>query len=301
MLFDKPVSVICTVFLFLLCSSEVSRFLTVKTSTEMLVDISHHDDRLAINMDLEFPRLPCGLVSMDIMDVMGTHMVNVHNSLYKKTINKKGQIIDDKKMEAEDFSSKADYEKKVEEQFSKGYGCRLIGYIVINRVPGNFHMATHSITDTVMKMEQKGYFVDFSHKINHLSFGKQDDLKVIKKEFPKIGNLNPLDGKIVYAEFTDEDAADEYGVEDDEEEEKEEWTDEDDLNEEDEEDGFEDYIIKLDEKKEENYDDGEDDGYGSDFPKPIPVAANYYLIAVPSIFTTLWGSNYAVYQLTTNS
>lgn len=97
---------VCTVFLFLLCSSELNTFLTIKTKTEMLVDISHHDDRLAINMDIEFPRLPCGLVSLDIMDVMGTHMVNVHNSLYKKTINKSGRIIEDRKMEDEDFRSK---------------------------------------------------------------------------------------------------------------------------------------------------------------------------------------------------
>jgi hypothetical protein len=43
----------------------------------MLVDISHHDDRLNINVDIVFPRMPCEIISLDVQDVMGTHIVDV--------------------------------------------------------------------------------------------------------------------------------------------------------------------------------------------------------------------------------
>lgn len=32
----------------------------------MLVDITHHDDRLNINIDIEFPKMPCDLISLDV-------------------------------------------------------------------------------------------------------------------------------------------------------------------------------------------------------------------------------------------
>jgi len=35
--------------------------------------------------------------------------------------------------------------------------------------------------------------LDLSHKINHISFGTDEDIKEIKKKFNK-GVLNPLDG-----------------------------------------------------------------------------------------------------------
>jgi hypothetical protein len=50
----------------------------------MLVDISHHDDRLNINIDIEFPKMPCDVLSLDVQDVMGTHTVDIAGSLFKK-------------------------------------------------------------------------------------------------------------------------------------------------------------------------------------------------------------------------
>jgi hypothetical protein len=59
----------------------------------MLVDISHHDDRLNINIDIEFPRMPCDILSLDVQDVMGTHVVDIAGSLFKKKISKNGDVL----------------------------------------------------------------------------------------------------------------------------------------------------------------------------------------------------------------
>jgi hypothetical protein len=32
----------------------------------MLVDISHHDDRLNINIDIVFPSMPCDMLTLDV-------------------------------------------------------------------------------------------------------------------------------------------------------------------------------------------------------------------------------------------
>ena len=44
-------------------------------------------------MDIEFPRLPCNLVSLDAQDVVGTHTVNVGGELYKRKLDAKGKEI----------------------------------------------------------------------------------------------------------------------------------------------------------------------------------------------------------------
>ncbi len=70
-----------------LCLTEISKYLSVETKSDMLVDISHHDDRLNINVDIVFPRMPCEIISLDVQDVMGTHIVDVAGQLYKKRLS----------------------------------------------------------------------------------------------------------------------------------------------------------------------------------------------------------------------
>ena len=60
------VSLACTVVLIMLCMTEVGKYLTVQTKSDMLVDISHHDDRLNINVDIVFARMPCDVISLDV-------------------------------------------------------------------------------------------------------------------------------------------------------------------------------------------------------------------------------------------
>lgn len=53
----------------------------------MFVDIKRGDDRIRVNLDIEFPYFPCDIFSLDAQDVMGTHVVNVEGSLEKFRLN----------------------------------------------------------------------------------------------------------------------------------------------------------------------------------------------------------------------
>ena len=61
-------------------------------------------------------------------------------------------------------------------------------------MPGNFHISHHAYREIVetLRKEQKQF--DFSYTINHLSFGKEQDMNRIKRNFPDQGVLSPLDG-----------------------------------------------------------------------------------------------------------
>lgn len=74
----------------------------------------------------------------------------------------------------------------------KGEGCNLNGFMSVNKVAGNFHIA---FGDSVVKdgrhihqfIPSEAPFFNVSHSISHISFGD---------EYP--GRVNPLDGKVKY-------------------------------------------------------------------------------------------------------
>eukprot|EP01120_Amphizonella_sp_Union-15-10_P011390 TRINITY_DN480_c0_g1_i1.p1 TRINITY_DN480_c0_g1~~TRINITY_DN480_c0_g1_i1.p1 ORF type:complete len:386 (-),score=71.43 TRINITY_DN480_c0_g1_i1:13-1170(-) len=78
------------------------------------------------------------------------------------------------------------FTKKLKDQ--KGEGCKIYGYLLVNKVAGNFHFAPgKSFQQNHMHVHDLGVFksggFNMSHTINKLSFGI---------EFP--GLVNPLDG-----------------------------------------------------------------------------------------------------------
>ena len=62
-------------------------------------------------------------------------------------------------------------------------GCQLFGYLLINRVPGNFHLSSHAFHDYLQRIFQLSgtRTIDMSHKINHISFGDDSEIKEIMK------------------------------------------------------------------------------------------------------------------------
>lgn len=70
---------------------------------------------------------------------------------------------------------------------------------MINRVPGNFHISSHAYREIIYELQNQGLTLDYSYKLNHLSFGKEEDMKSIKSSFPEQGVLSPIDGLEVNA------------------------------------------------------------------------------------------------------
>ena len=65
-----------------------------------------------------------------------------------------------------------------------------------------FRISTHARDDLTLSMIlEKGYNFDFSYVINHLSFGKDIDIRLIKKQFgDKVTVEHPLDGLSISAD-----------------------------------------------------------------------------------------------------
>ena len=65
---------------------------------------------------------------------------------------------------------------------------------MLHKVPGNFHLSSHDSPETAMKLMQNGYKINFTHKINHLSFGDKKEMATINYKYG--GQiLNELNGK----------------------------------------------------------------------------------------------------------
>lgn len=239
------VSIIAGIFIFWLFVSEFLYYLQIETTPQLLVDTTR-GEKLRINFDVTFPRLPCSLVSVDSMDISGEHQLEVDHNVFKKRLDYSGNDISDKPIKQNDLGStvlrtasgkevppkpdnycgpcygaeqtpesccntcdevQAAYSKKgwsfsnpeeIEQCVREGFslklqseaneGCQVYGYLMVNKVAGNFHFAPgksfqqHHMHIHDLQPFRNSHF-NLSHVVNRLSFGK---------EFP--GIVNPLDG-----------------------------------------------------------------------------------------------------------
>ena len=145
-------------------------------------------------MDINFPSAPCHILSLDVQDLMGTHIMNVGGNLMKMRYSSLGAELgiwepQDKSIEEIMMAAK--------EAFKQKEGCALQGYISVNRVPGNFHISTHDYSQVLALIQEQA---NLTHSIIELSFGVKSYVKKIRKKFKgdKYASLSPLNGMGTY-------------------------------------------------------------------------------------------------------
>ncbi len=100
------VSIIAGIFIFWLFISEFLYYLQIETQPQLLVDTTR-GEKLRINFDVTFPRLPCArtifsilnillVVSVDSMDISGEHQLEVDHNVFKKRLDLTGRELSDK-------------------------------------------------------------------------------------------------------------------------------------------------------------------------------------------------------------
>lgn len=94
------------------------------------------------------------MVGLDIQDEMGRHEVGHIDNSMKIPLN-------------------------------KGDGCRFEGEFSINKVPGNFHVSTHSATAQPQSP-------DMTHSIHKLAFGERLQVQNVKGAFNALGGADRL-------------------------------------------------------------------------------------------------------------
>ena len=84
---------ICTFILFGLTIYEVQNYLNAESRAELIVDTSHRDDFVNVNIDILFPKVPCDVLSLDVQDILGTHKADVMGDLNKYRVDAKGVVL----------------------------------------------------------------------------------------------------------------------------------------------------------------------------------------------------------------
>ncbi|KAK5810589.1 hypothetical protein PVK06_025905 [Gossypium arboreum] len=72
------------IFLF---GMELNKYLTVSTSTSIIIDNSSDGDFLRIDFNISFPALSCEFASVDVSDALGTNRLNITKTIRKFSID----------------------------------------------------------------------------------------------------------------------------------------------------------------------------------------------------------------------
>ncbi|KAK9832652.1 hypothetical protein WJX81_007592 [Elliptochloris bilobata] len=80
------ISLFAAVSIILLLGMELSSFLRVQTSSEMVVDRSAQGDLLRISFNISFPSLSCEFATLDVSDALGTKRLNLTKTIRKLPI-----------------------------------------------------------------------------------------------------------------------------------------------------------------------------------------------------------------------
>lgn len=180
-----------------------------------MIDVNSGEEKLHINLDITLSKAPCSILSLDIVDVTGVHVVDIEGKLHKYRLDKYGKElgmvthideeghseIDTKVHGTEEHTNSVKGMTEIERVYDSAIkelkneeGCKMSGFVYINKVPGNFHISGHHYPQAVQKLYMTGKSIDFSHKINHLSFGELKDIEHIEKNFNEKFNFE-LDGR----------------------------------------------------------------------------------------------------------
>ena len=99
------ISICGIIVMTVLFLGELSLYLTTTTVHELSVDTSR-GEKLRINFDISFPRMPCSIISLDTMDISGEQHLDVTHEVYKQRLDEYGSAIADKKLEQDIHSNK---------------------------------------------------------------------------------------------------------------------------------------------------------------------------------------------------
>ncbi|GMT33618.1 hypothetical protein PFISCL1PPCAC_24915, partial [Pristionchus fissidentatus] len=87
------VTVLATIAIVGLAISEAISYLNVEVVEQLFVDSTASDERVPINFHIVFHRLPCALVTIDVMDVSSDNQVDIEHDILKVRLDSNGRNI----------------------------------------------------------------------------------------------------------------------------------------------------------------------------------------------------------------
>ena len=86
------ITLVATIVVAVLFVSQLRVFMAVNTDYELSVD-SSRGEQMRIHLDVTFPRMPCSVVSLDVMDVSGEQELDVSHDVFKRRLDRRGKPI----------------------------------------------------------------------------------------------------------------------------------------------------------------------------------------------------------------
>lgn len=81
-------SIVAALSMMFLFGMELNDYLTVSTTTSVVVDKSSDAEFLRIDFNMSFPALSCEFASVDVSDVLGTNRLNITKTVRKHSIDR---------------------------------------------------------------------------------------------------------------------------------------------------------------------------------------------------------------------
>ncbi|EGR29544.1 hypothetical protein IMG5_153610 [Ichthyophthirius multifiliis] len=192
------ISIASSLIMLILFISEFNGYLSITETSEMYIDEKRYD-KIRINIDIDYPRLPCDVISLDVEDLKGTHSYQLEGNIQITRISNTNQYFDTQKYDDSHSENNQEFSEarlnRLKSAFLDQEGCKIQGHIFVNKAPGNFHVSAHSFDRILHQIASHVNIstIDVSHIINHISFGDETDIIRIKRQFKSQGILDPLD------------------------------------------------------------------------------------------------------------
>ncbi|CAJ0935614.1 unnamed protein product, partial [Mesorhabditis belari] len=84
------VTVLAGITIIILAISETTSFLRTDVAEQLFVDSTTSDQRVHVNFDITFQKLPCPFVTVDVMDVSSDNQDNIQDDIYKVRVDQHG-------------------------------------------------------------------------------------------------------------------------------------------------------------------------------------------------------------------
>jgi len=138
----------------------------VKKSSDVIQDRDHHS-KINVNLEINFPNIPCNLISVDQEDSIGNHRMDISDSLAKDYLDKDGKL--------SVYNSNENGIESLIQAVTQNKGCKIHGVVSISKVPGDIHISFHNygyLYNSLM-IDRKDLFdkLQLNHKLNSLTFG----------------------------------------------------------------------------------------------------------------------------------
>ena len=86
------ITLVAFFLIFILTVSSWLDYRSIRLTHNLEVDKSR-GEKLSVDVDITFPRVPCYLLSIDVMDISGEHLDDIKHDVKRTRLNHSGEVV----------------------------------------------------------------------------------------------------------------------------------------------------------------------------------------------------------------